>query len=461
MTAFNKDELKPIRKVSLFSLLRYAFLFRSNPLEAIARLARQQGDLFKIGVLGQELFFINNPAYIRHVLQDNYLNYPRAHTLEPFRELIGNGLSRADDDLWKKMFATLSPAFHEKQVETHFTGVVDETLDYFDTHLEPGEANTVVNIEFEMKRLSLRIASKIMLSPQLEIHTDPVIDAIDDIMQSADLRNHTRNKIRVAVSRKIPFGRSRSKIVTEAFEYLNGLGQQIIEEFFNASSEKSMFLTLLYNAYHRGEITIDQALDEIKTLLFAGYNTVAEALTWTLYSIDKVSGLRKQLEAEVDRVIPDGNLTMEKVSELTVLGRTIKESMRLYPPVWSLHRVALREDVIDRYYIPRNAWIMMSPYTLHRNEKYWDQPEKFDPDRFKNEDNVFPERYDYISFGQGPHMCIGHQMATFEMKTILALLLKRYRIAFKLKTKPVFRSTAILQSKNLILNVVSRRNGEN
>lgn len=121
----------------------------------------------------------------------------------------------------------------------------------------------------------------------------------------------------------------------------------------------------------------------------------------------------------------------------------------------------MREDVIDRYYIPRNAWIMMSPYTLHRNEKYWDQPEKFDPDRFKNEDNVFPERYDYISFGQGPHMCIGHQMATFEMKTILALLLKRYRIAFKLKTKPVFRSTAILQSKNLILNVVSRRNGEN
>jgi cytochrome P450 len=457
MTTYDLANITKIKRVSFFSLLRYAFLFRSNPLNGFVKLANRNGDLFKIKLFGQELYFVNHPDHIRHVLQDKYLDYPRAHTLEPFSELLGDGLFRADNELWERMHKTLLPAFHQEQINNAFSTITSETTNFLENQLVTREGVVVANVELEMKRLALKICAKLLLSPQLEINTDPMIDALSDIAESADLAHHTRRKMRIAISRTFPMKRRTSRIVTEAFEYIHGLSQHIVEEFFTKTAEKGYFLELLYNAYHANEISIDHVIHEIKTLLFAGFDTVAGALTWTLYSIDKVPGLRKKLEAEVDNAFPDGQIRMEKLSGLPLLTQTIKESLRLYPPVWSFHRIAFREDVIGNNIIPRNAWIMISPYALHRNPKLWPDPEVFNIDRFANEDNGLPNRYDYIPFGQGPHICIGSQMAMFEITIILAQILQRYRITFRTREKPVFKSQATLQSKKLILNNISKR----
>jgi cytochrome P450 len=459
MMTYDADKVKKIKSVTLFGLLPYIRLFRSNPLEGFTRLTKKKGDFFKISLFGQELYFVNKPEYIEHILKENYLNYPRAHTLEPFADLLGEGLFRSEDELWKKMQKTLRPAFHQKQIQQYFTTIVEEATDFWEQNFPLQEKSTVANIELEMKRLTLKVSSRLLLSPQLEINTDPVIDALSDIMESADLAHHTRHKLKVALSRTLPLNRKTPRIVREAFDYLQGLAQQILEEFFTKEAEKGVFLQLLYDAYKAGEINVDQAVHEIKTMFFASFDTVAGGLTWALYSIDKVPGLRKRLEEEVDLVFPDGTIQMDDLPKLKLLTQTIKESLRLYPPAWSFHRVSLREDIIDGYVIPRNAWLMISPFTLHRNETLWPEPEKFDIDRFANEDDSLPVRYDYLPFGQGPHICIGNRLALFEMTIILATILQRSRISFRLKGKPVFKSFAILQSTELILNTISSRQG--
>ncbi len=453
----DRDKLKKIPTAGILSFVKLNRLFRTNPLEAFQRLTEKHGEFFKVELLGQEMIVVNKPEYIQHILKDNYINYQRAHSLELFSGLLGKGLFRADHDLWTKMKKTLYPAFHQKQMETYFSTILEESLDYIAKNIEPPNKDVILNIELEMKRITLKVVAKLFLSPQLEINADPVIDAMNDILESADVSHHIRHKVKIAFSRKFPISIGQKKHVAEAFEYLHGLAQQIVEEFFNAGSEKGFFLQLLYDAYKANEIGVDQVIDEIKTLFFAGFDTIAEGITWTLYSIDKEPGLRKLLEAEIDRVMPDGNLTLARLDEFKLLYQTIKESLRMYPPAWSFHRIAMSEDVIDGYYIPKNAWIMISPYTLHRNEKYWKDPKKFDITRFENEENSIPVRYDYIPFSQGPHICIGNRLALFEMSIIIPLIMKKYRVQFRTKKPPVFTSTAIIQSKNLILNHITRR----
>ncbi len=457
MATFDKDKLKKIPTAGLFSFIKLYRLFHTNPLEGFQRLTEKYGEFFKVELLGQEMFIVNNPEYIQYILKDNYVNYQRAHSLELFAELMGKGLFSAEHELWVKMKKTLSPAFHQKQIESNFSTILEESLDYISKNIEPSNDDVIINMELEIKRLTLKISAKLFLSPQLEINTDPIIDALNDIFESADVPSHIRHKVKMAVSRRLPISIRKKKHVAEALEYLNGLAQQIVEEFFNERSEKSFFLQLLFDAYKANEIDVDQAIDEIKTLFFAGFETIAAGITWTLYSIDKEPGLRKQLEAEIDRVMPDGILTVEKLNEFKLLYQTIKESLRLYPPAWSFHRIAMNEDVIDGYYIPKNAWIMISPYTMHRNEKYWKNPKKFDITRFENEENSIPVRYDYIPFSQGPRISIGSRLALFEMSIIIPLIIQKYRVQFRTKKPPVFLSTAVIHSKNLILNHITRR----
>lgn len=448
--------LENIPKVSLFSILRFGFLFRSNPIEAFVRLARKKGDLFRLSLFGQYLYFVNRPECIKQVLSDNYTNYPRAHTLEPFSDLLGDGLFKADDDIWQKTRPFIEPAFHKQNVEGAFQTIISETAEFFDTQIAIKDRTAVVNIELEMKRLALRISTKILLSPRLEINADPIIDALADIMEAADISHQTRRKMRVAISRKFPMQRQKSRIVADGEEYIHGLVEHIIEEFFAPNAERGYFLETLYRAYKKNEVTIDRVITETINLFFTGFDPVAEALTWTLFAIDKTPGLRKKLEEEVDGVFPDGQLTYHGISNLPLLEQVIKESLRLYPPVWSLHRIALREDILGNVLIPRNAWIMICPFALHRDPELWPEPAAFKPERFANDKNSF-SRYDYLPFGNGPHSCIGQEMAFYEIAIVMAMLLQRYRISFRIRTKPLFKSTAVLQAKELMLNNISRR----
>jgi cytochrome P450 len=171
-----------------------------------------------------------------------------------------------------------------------------------------------------------------------------------------------------------------------------------------------------------GAMTPAQLRDEVMTLVLAGFETTANALTWTLYLLAKHPEVARKLEEEALRVLGGREATFEDLPRLEYTERVLSESMRLYPPAWCFERQTVEADEIGGYAIPAGTTIAICPYVLHRNPMYWDDPETFDPDRFLPERSTERSRFAYLPFGDGPRICIGKNFAMMEAKIVLAML---------------------------------------
>jgi cytochrome P450 len=174
-------------------------------------------------------------------------------------------------------------------------------------------------------------------------------------------------------------------------------------------------------------MTDEQVRDEALTLLVAGQETTATALTWTFYLLSTHPEIARRLRGELADVLDDRTPTVEDLPRLPYLGMVIRESMRLYPPVWAFVRMALTDDDVGGYLIPRGAIVALVPYLTHRHPACWDNPEGFDPERFAPEEEARRPRYAYFPFGGGPRRCLGRDFALLELPLVVALALQRYR----------------------------------
>jgi cytochrome P450 len=174
-------------------------------------------------------------------------------------------------------------------------------------------------------------------------------------------------------------------------------------------------------------MTDAQLLDEAMTIFGAGHETTANALSWTLYLLSLHPAAEQRLREEIAQVVGDRPPRLEDLPRLIFTERVVKESMRLFPPVWGLERSVLEDDVIGGFEIPKGSWVFMSPYRVHRDLRFWNNPEGFDPDRFTPEAEAARHKGAYVPFSLGPRKCIGESFAMIEAKLVLASLLRRTR----------------------------------
>ncbi len=173
-----------------------------------------------------------------------------------------------------------------------------------------------------------------------------------------------------------------------------------------------------------GEGMLDKEIrDEALNFLMAGHETTENGLVWTLYLLAKHPAIEAQVRDEIRRVCGDRLLTVADIPQLQRLDRVLKESLRLYPPAWLLGRTPLEPVTVAGYTLEPESNLVLSPYVIHRNPRYFPEPEAFNPDRFL----VEPVKYSYLPFGVGPHMCIGQAFATLEMTLTLVVLLQHYQ----------------------------------
>ena len=175
------------------------------------------------------------------------------------------------------------------------------------------------------------------------------------------------------------------------------------------------------------EFLFAQLRDEVITLFTAGHETTGNALTWLWYLVSKHPEVEAKLHAEVDAVVGDRTLTLADADKLVYTTAVIKESMRLYPPVWLFARRALGDDRIAGYPIPKDSTVWMSAYVVHRHPDLWERPDAFEPDRFLNDNASNQHRFAYFPFGGGPRQCIGLHFAMLEMQLIVAILARKFR----------------------------------
>ena len=404
-------------------------LLRKNPL-AFLETSLQSGErIYHLPLRVLDVYILNQPAYIQHVLLDNHRNYSKdTFQYNLLASITGRGLLTSDGDFWLRQRRLVQPAFHRKKITAFsdiITGATQSMLGGWEEIRSKGE---LVDIDAEMMRLTLEIVGKALFSVDLRIEaqtlTQSVLAALDHLV--------FRSRNPFSLPNPIPTRRNRE--FQAALGQLNRAVEGIIQARRKSAAQMSDagdLLELLMNARDpdSGESMDDAQLrDEIITLLIAGHETVASALTWTWCLLaqnpDSGARLRSELEHQLGGRMP----CADDLPNLPYTQMVFEEALRLYPPAWIITRKALNEDEIDGEKIKPGALIVISPYTIHRHPDFWDFPERFQPERFAAERPAERPRFAYIPFGGGPRLCIGDSFARVEAQLVLAAAAQRYQL---------------------------------
>jgi cytochrome P450 len=436
--------------------------FRKDRLSLFLQAKNKYGDIVRFSAGRRTLFLISSPAMIKYVLQDNNKNYALVRRRkEKFKLLLGNGLITSEGELWRQQRRLVQPAFHQQKIRNFTTTMVNLTIHMLRRWQQFEENNRPFDVAVEMEELTLAIVTQTLFGSTL---TPQETQTITAIMPSVLYRTNRRIDSFTGFLKNLPTHANRQ--YKRDLHELETILNRLIEERRRIDEKPSDLLGLLVTAFETesaGGMDRKQLRDEVMTLFLSGHETTANHLAWTWYLLSQHPGVRQRLQEEID-VVLQGNLpTLESLEYLPYTRMVIDESLRLYPPAWAFSRCAIRDDEIGGYHIPSGAHIIISSYVVHRHPEYWQNPERFDPERFRraqkhkqSQDNEWP-KYAYFPFGGGPRLCIGNNFALMEATLVLAVVAQQYELHL-MPSHPVQPEGAItLRPKNGIMVTLRSR----
>lgn len=408
------------RGVPLLGSVREAL---RDPLGLFFDGTQRHGDIVHFRFLRLHYVLLDEPDAIRHVLVENAKAYVKSRNYVGLRTILGNGLLTSEGELWRHQRKLAQPAFHRERLGGFLDTMVRCTRDMLD-RWERELGPRTFDAHAEMTRLAFRIAGLTLLSAELDGEAKEIGDALTIGLHWANA--HAESFIKLPPEWPTPANRRMQRAVG-AFDRMIF---RIIDER-EREGPKPDLLSMLLDA--KDEVTGErmsrqQLRDELITLVAAGHETTANALSFAFYLLSKHPEAWRMVVDEARQVLGDRPMELSDLARLPYVQRVVQESLRLYPPVWIFERDALEEDTAGPYRIPKGAIVGVSPYVLHRNPRYWDNPEGFDPDRFLPEAEKARPRYTYLPFGAGPRICIGNQFALMEMAVVLATVAQRCRL---------------------------------
>ncbi len=399
------------------------------------RLRDEYGNVVSMkSTRGRDVYFVNEPAAIQRVLVRDHEKYVKGPGFERVKLLLGNGIFVSDGAHWRRARRMAQPGFTRRKLRgliELITERVDARSLQWEQHAAAAEP---IDITTEMSDFALELILRAIFGPDYDERI--IADGENPFSFLAE-----------------EFSRDINLVVK--FRAL----RQFILEIIEARRERDAtdgfdFLSVYMSAVDKsGEPFTDrELLDEVMTLIIAGFETSAGTLNWAWYLLATHPDVAQRVIDEVQTVFAESaELTSEGLNELTYLEQVINEAMRLYPPGWVFSRRALEDTNIGDFDVPGGTDLFFSPYILHRTEEFWPQPDVFDPDRFS------PDRYDadqesaFIPFSLGPRRCIGEYFAMLEMKINLALLVPRFEMRALTEEVPQLDLGIILRSIGSIM----------
>jgi cytochrome P450 len=403
-------------------LLGNVFEAWRDPIGLITRSARELGDLvrFRFGPLNFVL--VAAPADIHHVLVGNHKNYVKSRSYDGIRFVLGRGLLTSEGEHWKKQRRLAQPAFHHQRLKGFATTIAATTRDML-TRWQGFSAP--FDLHREMMRLTFRIVGLTLLSTDVEGDAAAFGRALDVALRWAN--DYAEQAVRIAPSFPTP----KNLRYRRAKHTLDELVLRIIGERRRSGEPGSDLLGLLLAARDEatGEgMSDDDLRDEVMTLVLAGHETTANALTWAFSLLATSPDVVTRLRAEIREVLGEREPAFDDLARLVYADRVVQEAMRLYPPAWVLERQALADDVIAGHRIPAGTTLVIAPYLMHRDPRSWEAPEEFDPDRFAPERFGERQKEAYMPFGDGPRICIGKGFAMMEAKIALVMIVRHFDV---------------------------------
>ena len=437
----------PRRRIPLSSLLAY----RRGPLPFFQNLATQFGDIshFKLGP--QEAVFLNHPDYIKDVLVTNNQNFMKGLALQRAKRLLGEGLLTSEGEFHRRQRRLAQPGFHRARIASYAEVMVEYAARMGDEWRD-GETR---DISEEMMRLTLAIVGKTLFDADVESDTEQVGEAMSIVMELF-------NTITIPffeLLQKLPLPQFRR--FDSAKEKLDAVIYRLIEDRRRSGKDRGDLLSMLLLAQDvegdGGRMTDVQLRDEALTIFLAGHETTANALTWTWYLLSQHPEIEARLHDEVDEVLQSRLATVEDVASLKYTEMVLAESMRLYPPAWAVGRRALKDCEIGGYFVPQNSLVLMSQYVMHHDERYFNDPFQFRPERWTAEQRASRPQFSYFPFGGGPRRCIGEGFAWMEGVLLIATLAQHWQLRLVPNHPVAMRPLMTLRPKHGMRMTISRR----
>jgi cytochrome P450 len=411
--------LPPGPKVSRFNSLTYGF--RRDPLTFLTTLAQSYGDLASYRMAGEQMFFVNHPQYVRDILVTNNRNFAKGRGLERTKRLLGNGLLTSEGSFHLRQRRLMQPAFHRERIASYGQTMVM----YADRMRQAWSSGATVDVSREMMQLTLSIAGKTLFDVDVESQAADVGRALTDVMESFWLMMVPFANL----IERLPVGPMRRSRL--ARERLDAMMYGMIAERRSTARDRGDLLSMLLLAQDEDDgigMTDRQVRDEAMTIFLAGHETTANALTWTWYLLSQSPDAEARLHAEVAEVLKGRLPTVADIPSLPFVEQVVTESMRLYPPAWIIGRRAIEPYPIGEYVAPARAILLMSQWVMHRDSRWFPDPERFNPDRWTPAFKAALPKFAYFPFGGGPRQCIGEGFAWMELVLVVATLAQRWRL---------------------------------
>ena len=402
-------------------------------LDQLINLQQQYGNIFKINSnKNTASYFINDPTLIKTLLVKNHSNYKKGPGFERIKMLLGNGLIVSDGETWRRARTMIQPSFARqnihKLVQQMLTCSKNRALQW-DLLIAK---NQPINITEEMSEFALELILKSIFGEDY----DALISKGSENPFAFLSKDSTRDltvvmKMRSLRSHLLSIVTNRRQLKSETIDY------DFLSMYLKAEDKSG------------NKFTDAELIDEIITLIVAGYETSAGTLNWAWYLLSKHKDEEEKLYQEAKPIFSDlDDLSFETVNSMNYTQAILEETLRLYPPVWLFSRKTTDDDVLEGYEIPINSNLFVSPYILHRTKEFWSNQNKFNPERFTQEGGVRITNSAYFPFSLGPRRCLGEYFSFLEMKIHLGYLMNKYRIIHTQNNEPQLNLGINLRSSN-------------
>jgi cytochrome P450 len=449
------------------SLHFYAFkpwVKLGHPIRLFEHLLKTYGNIACYKFLGTPIVFINDPDYIREILINQASSFVKERTVRRMKVLLGEGLITSDDPIHMRQRRIVAPAFHRQRIAAYGDQIVACAANQRNTW----QPNQNIDIAAACMQLSLEIVARTLFNTEVTADIRSINDEVNTIM---GLYNfivafpRLEDFIHLPIPSLIKFRKSKARLDA----VVNHLIRENREAAANGEPDKGDLLSMLLasrdeqadaSGQHTG-MSDEQIRDEVLTIFLAGYETVANGLTWTWYLLSQNPDIEAKLHAELDAALgigPQQRLpTLADYPALRYTEQIFAESMRLYPPAWAMGRMSTKPVTLGPYRIPPGAHFFFSQYIMGRDPQYFPDPLRFDPDRFTLENKAARPKFTYFPFGGGNRQCIGESFAWMEGIFSIATLAQRWRMTYIGATPPVPQAKITLRPRDpLMMQLIPR-----
>lgn len=423
--------------------------FAEDRLGFLVENQRLYGDAVRFRLGPYRIVQVNHPDLIEEVLVTQNRSFHKHFALRQTKTTLGNGLLTSEGEFWRRQRRLAQPAFHRDRIAGYAADMVRYTTRMLDTWAD-GQTR---DAQEDMMRLTLEIVAKTLFGAEIGVDAGDASASMDTLMQCFTARINSFLKLPEWVPTPVNLRLRR------AIGQLESVMFGIIAERRASGAEHDDLLSMLLHARDDdgSQMTDRQLRDEAMTLFMAGHETTANTLAWTFFLLATNTAVESRLHAELDLVLGGRVPSFDDLARLPFTGHVITETLRLYPTVWLVGREAIEPCRVCDIEVPKGTTVYMPEWVVHRDDRWYEEPLAFRPERWEDGKAKSLPRYAYFPFGGGPRVCIGNNFALMEATLLLATISSRYRLALVPEARVEPLPTMTLRPANGVPVILEKR----